>query len=71
MDLSNNELFQMLLTDIININNQISSHNDTGNMLNNNDASNNNNNYNYSIYFSLLFNFQSRAASTPLLYKYV
>ena len=44
MDLSNNELFQMLLTDMINMNNQIINNNDTGNMLNNN------NNYIYNNY---------------------
>ena len=52
MDLSNNELFQIFLTEynIINMSNQAVNHNDNGNMLNNNDVSNNNYihyNYNY------------------------
>ena len=46
MDFSNNELFQMILTDMINMNNQIA--NDNGNMFNNN--------YNYYNENSLLNN---------------
>ena len=43
MDLSNNELFQMLLTDMINMNNQILNNNDNGNMFNNTYIYNNEN----------------------------
>ncbi len=53
MDLSNNELFQMLLTDMINMNNQIANHNNTGNMFNNNYIYNN---YNENTLFNNIFN---------------
>jgi hypothetical protein len=53
MDLSNNDLFQMLLTDIINMNNQIANHNDQGNMFNNNYIYNN---YNENTLFNSIIN---------------
>lgn len=53
MDFSNNELFQMLLTDIINMNNQIINNNDFGNMLNNNYVYNN---YNQNTLFNNIIN---------------
>jgi len=48
MDLSNNELFQMLLTDIINMNNHIINNNDTDDTFNNN--------YNHNIIYNNIIN---------------
>jgi hypothetical protein len=53
MDLSNNELFQMLLTDMINMNNQILNNNDNGNMFNNTYIYNN---YNENTLFNNIIN---------------